>query len=287
MTTNDKKTPDDEISTDRLFSDLTEAALSPSPSTLSTLLSKPTYASFAQTNRTIPYNSVTLSLPITTILLNKSCSATTAANAATILNFCADHSIPHSRTITNDAVINSIGNTHPEASLAIFKTLLTAQPDAVRKDLEYLGDPLSYAIHNHHHDQKALVEYILDKGADPNNHVCAHTGPGHHIRLAARLSSLPIAKSLLQHGAVVKGSGAMAMAGGKGVVEMLELLERHGGDVQERGKDIRMCKAVNGKRGGVAEGESVLDVAVREGKIEAVEWLKAKGATSGGKSEEG
>ena len=275
-------TSGDANDSDRIFSELKQACLSPSAARLQTLLSKPDYASLALSFRTIPYNLVTITERTTTILLQTSCSAPIADNASTVLAFCADHGIVLEKTIDRDAIINCIENTNPGASLAIFKVLAGPRPDVTSMYLEHLGDPLSYSIHKHHDDEtggRALIGYLLENGADPNNVVCSYTGPGHHIQRATQYASIPIVSLLLQYGAVVKGSGAMTAAAVTGVIEMLALLVEHGGDVNERGKDIQRVRGSMGKRSDPRQEESVLAVALQEGKTEAAEWLEERGAT--------
>ncbi|KAL9104902.1 MAG: hypothetical protein Q9163_000219 [Psora crenata] len=240
---------------------------------LESLLSRPDQVDLALSSRQVHYGLTRATLPTTRLMLEASCRAGKPTTAAYILDFAGQNHVAIDTLITRDAGLAAIDSAAP---IELFTEFLRVMPTAVNLSMSHLGDPLSYALQK---DKEKLAEYLLVNGANPNAPCAAHTGPGHHLQVAAKRSSLQMTKALLSHGAQVAQSGALHMAAEKGRVDVIEALVAHGGDVNET-LDIHVGflgrpSSDNAKRRAT---ETPLDVAVDHGQEEAAEWLRNHGA---------
>jgi hypothetical protein len=95
-------------------------------------------------------------------------------------------------------------------------------------EVEHMGSPLGIAITNGKLD---LIRFLLAKGADPNN-----LYPSPRVSLlymAALCRSTVIMQLLLDHGATIRGSEALAGAAEAGCIEAAALALESGADVNE------------------------------------------------------
>ena len=260
-----------------MFEELMDACSSGDSTRLQSLLSQPSGLETTLSARTVPYNATTMTVPAAQLMLQACCpSGDSATRAKTLLESIAPHIEPKT-LITRDTCLAAIES---PSALDLFKYLTSVKPDIVTMDLGHLGDPLSYAIHRKNFD---LIAYLLDNGADPNARCGGHQGPGHHLRLAAKLSSVDVARLLIAHGAHVAGSGATHTAAERGDVHMLEVLVASGADVNER---LNVNLGFLGRPGGdfakERAREKPLDVSIRCGQRDAENWLRSRGAERGG-----
>ena len=261
---------------DKQADELIAACSSSDVSNLQSLLTQPSYEEAALRTRTIPYNLVSITVPVLRLMLESSCRSSSPSAMRLVLDFSSKHKVDFQTVISRDTIIAAIES---PSALEIFPILVSSDPKAVQADLGHLGDPLSYAIHriNTH-----LIKYFLHHGANPNARCAAHAGPGHHLRLAAKLSDVRIAQLLLENGAQVAASGAMHMAAQNGDVEMLKILVKHGGDVSERlDVHVGFLGRPGSEEAQTRARETPLDLAVKNGHKDAEEWLRGQGATPG------
>ena len=243
---------------------------------LQSLLARPSYEGAALCTRTIPYNLVSITVPILELMLQSSCHSGSPSAMQLVLDFSSNHNVDFATLVSRDTIIAAI---ETPFALEIFPILVSADAKVVQADLGHLGDPLSYAIHRKNID---LIKYLLHHGANPNARCAAHAGPGHHLRLAAKLSDVKIAQLLLDNGAQVAASGATHMAAQNGDVEMLKLLVKHGGDVNERlDVHVGFLGRPGSEEAKRRARETPLDLAVRNGHQDAEKWLISQEATSG------
>ncbi|KAI9790070.1 MAG: hypothetical protein M1816_005540 [Peltula sp. TS41687] len=112
--------------------------------------------------------------------------------------------------------------------------------------------------------------FCLERGADPNLHMTEDSKKA--ITVAAESASVEMAALLLDHGALIEGSGAIVMAAEAGRLDMVKFLLERGADINEIGlKDW-------GDNRADADMGSALHKAVTEGHIEIVDLLLAYGA---------
>lgn len=77
-----------------------------------------------------------------------------------------------------------------------------------------------------------VVEYLLKKGCDPDQSVFFHADM-RALTAAAGWSDVQMLGLLLEHGATIKGSGALVRAAEKGRLDNVEFLLSKGADVNE------------------------------------------------------
>ncbi|KAF2269177.1 ankyrin [Lojkania enalia] len=108
-----------------------------------------------------------------------------------------------------------------------------------------------------------LVQYMMDKGVDPNNEIASSKGPGYVLLLACRSASVEIVECLLEHGVVVAGSRATRTAARHSRKDVLKILLRYGADLNE----CYSTEDINGSPG------TALHVATENNKVSTVRWL--------------
>jgi len=138
-----------------------------------------------------------------------------------------------------------------------------------------------------------MIEILLKAGADPNQPVLTHGETP--LMMAARTGKPDAVRLLLDNGAAVnatenlRGTTALMWAAEQNNVEVVQLLAERGADINARSKPLRLIR-----RGGLgfsrpgSDGQipladpigslSALHFAVREGALESVRILHAKGA---------
>lgn len=118
-------------------------------------------------------------------------------------------------------------------------------------------------------DRLAWAEFCIRHGAD----VKAFSSLSGEIQLvmAARLSSVEIVDLLLQHGAILHGSGAVVAAAGHGRLDTLSFLLGRGADIHEFPPQDRFWTIER-------DLDSPLHAAVAAGETEVVEYLIKEGA---------
>lgn len=127
-----------------------------------------------------------------------------------------------------------------------------------------------------------FVKHLLEvEGRDANTPNAApgtrRHRPGRLLRIACREASVEIVECLLHNGAIVEGSQAMRTASCLGRVDVLEVLLKYGGDVNELAEQ----ETVDGPPG------SPLHVAAAAGRKNVCEWLVRHGADETLRNREG
>ena len=207
--------------------------------------------------------------------------AATGVNSASLvlylLGFAQQHGVALDELIMRWSLLRALAT----GNLDILRAYVEAMPSCVNMSFSHAGDPLLQASSIMKYTDEgttlALIEYLLDKGADPNRAPCQwFMRPGRHLYGAAQSSSVDVLALLLRYGARIKGSGAVVRAAECGRVDALEVLREYGADLKEpRGPDIWLCHDPS-ERQQRAE-ETPVEAARREGKENAVDWLTQNG----------
>jgi ankyrin repeat protein len=117
-----------------------------------------------------------------------------------------------------------------------------------------------------------VLQHLMDLGFDPNTPNASLTSrlyrPGRLLYIACWQASCEIVECLLKHGAIIQNSRAMRSASENGRIDVLKVLLKYGGDVNE----VAGKKDINGPSG------APLHVAAAAGKEDVVRWLLAHGA---------
>jgi hypothetical protein len=232
------------------------------------------------------------------IMFNKAAAAGAADLIEYLLSFARVHGVEADALIHRDSVSPAIKSIN---SIAVFKKMVAAKPEAVDEYLGHDNRPLTYAIRGGRSGAKyageraPLVQFLLENGADPNRvDIAYYKGPGVYLEDAVRCASLEIIKLLLKHGAQIEQSGAMQQAAQLGRIDVMELLAKHGANVNEQLKEndpmqsskrrtrLRKLIGIENKTslefGTKLRNEAPLHVSVFSNQPEATRWLTDHGA---------
>ena len=153
-----------------------------------------------------------------------------ARNAhAPILSFCFSQGLKLNPELVNDPRIYAARDS---GSIACFRVLLENGMD-VNNYLELGGSPLVSACQSGNVD---LAEFLLSKGADPNNGYYSGYYEALLWAILGSNASLEMVRLLLRRGTVVKGTGALIAAAEHGQLGAVGLLLEHG----ERTGDLNL-----------------------------------------------
>lgn len=157
----------------------------------------------------------------------------------------------------DEEVVRAAVNT---GSIPIFSTLLTHDPSIINMPFDHRGSPLIVACMGRQDPQ--YLEYLLEVGADPNQDPDAAAFP---LALVAAFYTDPgIIDLLLDHGAKMEHSGAIAAAVRRRNEGMLKRLLERGARIEDDAT-------------GIASGSSPLHTAVRAGHLGVVKILLEHG----------
>jgi hypothetical protein len=183
-------------------------------------------------------NGYTRSFLNLTFMFNEAAKAGSVEIIRHLLSFVKDHGIPYEDLITRESICTAVPSGN---GIAIFQELIAVKPECVNMYLGRMGTPLSQALSGdrdqplYTSDRTPLIRFMLQSGADPNWVFGAyHVGPGHHLYEATRRASLEVVRLLLNHGAVIRQSGAMHLAAEKCSIDVMTLLLEHGAEVNEQ-----------------------------------------------------
>lgn len=185
--------------------------------------------------------------------------AAASQNHVKIVKYCLDNGASVTPDVMQILLINRARET--------YILLLESKAVDINYYIPWWGDILSNVARR---DDLDWAKFCLERGADPNLHLVEE----HKSVLAsvAELASVEMAALLIQHGAHVKGSGAIVMAAEEGKLDMVKLLLDHGADINEVGiehpTDPRFKEDVG----------SALHRAVEAGHEDVVKFLLDEGA---------
>lgn len=106
--------------------------------------------------------------------------------------------------------------------------LLVAEGLDINYQPEWMGDILSHAAE---HNNLNWVHFCLANGADPNRNLLWDTYSP--LAIAAQYASVTVAALILNYGARIKGSGALALASRYGKMKMVKFLLMKGALIDE------------------------------------------------------
>lgn len=185
--------------------------------------------------------------------------AATSKDRANVVKFCLDQSTPVTPEVMKIIFINR--------TKEVYKILLDTNAIDVNYYIPWFGDMLSNAAT---HDDFEMANICLSHGADPNaNLVDEHMSI---LAAVADLASVGMARLLLEHGARLRGSGAIIKAAEVGKLEMVKVFLEEGADVNEIGIEHPTDPRYKEDMG------TALHRAVVEGHEEIVRFLLAHGA---------
>ena len=173
----------------------------------------------------------------------------------------------------NEWVHGSIWRTNK--ALELFQILVPAGLD-VNYNFDTIG---GYVAATACHNQMELTRYLLEHGADPNRNPVIGLYPA--LDMAVKESHADMAEMLIKYGAKVDGLGASAMAAQYRRFEMMELLFRHGADVNDDARDrVEVCIDF-------VERTTALHRAAEAGHVDVVVYLIERGANPDLNDEDG
>lgn len=139
-----------------------------------------------------------------------------------IVKYCLDNGAVVTPDIMRTVLIN-----RPKETYLLF---LDTEAVEINYYIPWFGDILSEVAKR---DNFEWTKLCLSRGANPNeNLVDEHTSL---LAAVAELASVEMAALLIEHGAHVKGSGAIVMAAEEGKLDMVKLLLDKGADINEIG----------------------------------------------------
>ena len=148
--------------------------------------------------------------------------AATSKDRANVVKSCLDQSTPVTPEVMKIILINRTKD--------VLKILLDTNAIDVNYYIPWFDDMLSNAAT---HDDFEMANICLSHGADPNaNLVEEHMSI---LAAVADLTSVGMARLLLEHGARLCGSGTVIKAAEAGKLEMVRVLLEEGADVNEAG----------------------------------------------------
>ncbi|KAF2848254.1 ankyrin [Plenodomus tracheiphilus IPT5] len=284
------------VSADGLF----EACAAGDLASVQTLLRNPAYIAKAlETEERIEDEELQIarrSLNLLT-MFNKAAGAGSSDLIKCLLLFAHSHGVPYETLIRRDSICAAISSSN---SVSVFRELYAVSPDVVNIDMGHPGTPLSQAVNGSRNaprytaDRTALVRFLLDHGANPNQlQGPDRNGPGTCLRTAVQRSSLEVIELLIQHGAQIEQSGAMHQAAVNGRIDAMDLLLRCGANVNEQlwtnlefsARSRTKFKKEQGIMSDVSDDsrpkwshETPLHYSVLHRQVEATAWLVKNGA---------
>ena len=193
-----------------------------------------------------------------------------AAAVTALLDFASRNHIKASSVLDRRTIQKTIRNGH----VAVLEILVAAAPRVALHDDIHGRRPLDFAIKA---GRVEIARVILQRCACRELLIPGHGSSYGVSRLcqAARSRITTMIELLLQHGYVVKGSGALQMAAECGNLDTIRLLvETHGADVNER----LPAETVQRVNNALYASWTPLHFAARWGREEAMELLRSYGA---------
>ncbi|KAM0541482.1 hypothetical protein ACHAPJ_013217 [Fusarium lateritium] len=160
--------------------------------------------------------------------------------------------------LLEEEIVRAAVNT---GSIPVFQALLNQDPQVINMTFDKRGTPLIVACMGQQTPE--YLKFLLEAGADPNQDPDAAAFP---LALVAGLYNDPtVIDLLLQHGARLERSGALAAAAWRGKESMLRCLLNRGARLDADARDVGIHA-------------SPLHVAVRAGRVGVAKILLQHGA---------
>lgn len=193
-----------------------------------------------------------------------------AAAVTALLDFASRNDIKASSVIDRKTIYKTVTNGH----VAVLEVLAAAAPKVALHDDIHGKRPLDFAIKA---GKVEIARVILQRCTCREVSIRGYGSSYGVSRLcqAARKREKTMTELLIQHGYVVKGSGALQSAAECGALDTIRLLvEKHGADVNER----LPAETVQRVNNALFASWTPLHFAARWGREEAIELLKSYGA---------
>lgn len=149
---------------------------------------------------------------------------------STLIEFASRNGFKPSDVILRETIKKTVANGHA----AVFEVLVTAEPTVAIFDLAHGRLPLDLAIAA---GRIEVARVTLQHGGGRHIPSIRFTSsyPNSRLSRAARSGLKDMTELLIQHGFVVKGSGALQVAAERNALDIIRfLVEEHGADVNER-----------------------------------------------------
>lgn len=145
-------------------------------------------------------------------------------DTAGVVEFCLEQGGPEA---VQDPVMTFVAQ---RSAWKSYRLVIERKAVDINYVIPWYGDVLGNAAT---HDNLTIARFCLQHGADPNrNKVEEYMSV---VGATAELGHLEMVQLLLNHGAVLHGSGASVLAGEKGQKDMVKLLLAKGADINEMG----------------------------------------------------
>ncbi|ORY58856.1 ankyrin repeat-containing domain protein [Pseudomassariella vexata] len=185
-------------------------------------------------------------------------------NALDVVAFCLERGT----TVTIPVMAQIAGGSSAGYSFPSHRALVEAKAVDINHYIPWFGDVLGLAAQDNNLE---WARFCLEHGADPNmnkideyKHVLAAVAEEGHVQMA---------ELLLQYGAKLEGSGAIAAAGETGRKEMVRFLLEKGASVNELSVEFEQ------EEGHEEEVGSALHKAIRNGHVETALFLVCEGGS--------
>ncbi|KAL8943250.1 MAG: hypothetical protein Q9211_001045 [Gyalolechia sp. 1 TL-2023] len=187
-----------------------------------------------------------------------------------VAKFCLDHHASIDPQMMRTLLISRASS--------VYEMLLDSHAVDVNFYIPWFGDILANVARDNHFEMTRLC---LSHGADPNRNLVDE-----HMSILAAVAgsehgSVQMAKLLIDHGAVVKGSGAIVMAAEEGKLDMVRFLLEVGADINEVGIEHPTDPRFQEDMG------TALHRAAFGGYVDLVKFLMTNGADKGVKDPTG
>jgi hypothetical protein len=219
------------------------------------------------------------------LTLQRMLKAASKSGEAEIVEFLLGFGQEHGIAVNGMLTRETVGAALKKDPVPVLRKFMKVDPDTISRPLSMgiqmldsacCGGPNSEPPYRSSYLN--LVEYLLENGQDRNMIISYRTDkPGYLLFSAAWSASSEITERLLQHGAMISGSGAPRMAASKGRLDVLEILVKYGADLDEYFHETDV----------VGPGGTPLHMAVRHKQPEAVKWLLEHNADLKVRNEDG
>jgi ankyrin repeat protein len=210
------------------------------------------------------------------LMLEAAAASGYADTVEMLLSYGQQHNVAAIEMVNPD----TIGAALNENPLEVLLKFQAVDPAVFTRGLHIGGDLLSASSSGGPNSEDiprskylGLARHLMEMGVDPNPKARSRSrrrSMDFPLYVASWQASPEIVESFLAHGAMVKGSKAMRTASCNARIDVLELLLKHGGDINEKTEE----EDADGPPG------TPLHDAAAGGKADVVQWLLAHGANA-------